>query len=279
MSPQAVDHVYLDDRPDPLSDVFNVVAAVAGVDSDPFPLVVHNVSPVVEGWNCTDEPVLVGTPATCRADFSDPGVLDTHYGVLDWEPGSNVPAVESNGSGYVEGSHTYAEPGVYPVSVTVWDDDLGMDISAIDFVVVYDPAAGFATGGGWFVPGKTDNSDLDDALPGLDGTSNANFGFVVKYQNGQSTTPSGQLEFQYKVGNFNLHSLDYEWLVLTNDNWAKFQGAATINGGGEFLFKVEARDGQNGQADRFVIRVWDDNGGLLYKASGDLGGGNIKIHD
>jgi hypothetical protein len=173
---------------------------------------------------------------------------------------------------------------VYEVRVVLTDDDSGEDEEYLRYVVVYDPLAGFATGGGWFIPGQSGNSDPGDQLPGLDGTSKATFGFVVKYQNGQSTVPGGQLEFQYRAGNFNLHSENYEWLVVTNDNWAKFQGVATIKGmTGLFPFRVDARDGNGGQPDRFVIRIWapggdPDHDGLIYKGSGDLGGGNIVIH-
>ena len=75
---------------------------------------------------------------------------------------------------------------------------------------------------------------------------------------------------------------------MTNQNWAKFQGTATIKGlVGEFKFRVDARDGDHAggtQADRFVIKVWapsadPDIDEPLYKASGNLGGGQIKIHN
>ncbi len=45
-------------------------------------------------------------------------------------------------------------------------------------------------------------------------------------------------------------------------------------------------DGQTGLVDRFMITIWDPgtdpddlSNGRLYEASGDLGEGNIKIHD
>ncbi len=87
--------------------------------------------------------------------------------------------------------------------------------------------------------------------------------------------------FHYRVGGFHLHSTEMEWLVVTNQNWAKFQGEATIDGlTGEFLFRVDARDGD---PDRFVIKVYPVGGDPdvdepVYTASGDLGGGQIKIH-
>jgi len=112
-------------------------------------------------------------------------------------------------------------------------------------VVVYDPDAGFATGGGWFIPGGF-RSDEGDFLPEIDGVSPANFGFVVKYKPG-ATTPDGQLEFHYQHGDFNLHSSGIDWMVLVNNNWAKFHGLATIKGWeGLYPFHVDARDGDFG---------------------------------
>ncbi|MEE8372148.1 MAG: hypothetical protein V3R87_00225 [Dehalococcoidia bacterium] len=164
-------------------------------------------------------------------------------------------------------------------------DALGYQTTDSTFVVIYDPAAGFATGGGRIIPGST-TSDPGDLLPEIDGTSPASFGFVVKYKKGAST-PDGQLEFQYRQGDFNLHSSGMEWLVIVNNNWAKFQGSATISGSDDvFPFRVDARDGDfggGGQPDKFVIKVYapeadPDNSDPIYKASGNLIGGNVMIH-
>ena len=148
--------------------------------------------------------------------------------------------------------------------------------------MVYDPSAGFAAGGGWIIPG----TEPGDFLPGITGEDNANFGFVVKYKKG-ATTPEGQLEFHDRAGDFNLHSTEMHWMVI-NSNWAKFQGYATINSypDGLFQFRVDARDGNlNGgnQEDRFILKVWyeyqdPDTDDPVYRASGNLGGGNIIIH-
>ena len=176
------------------------------------------------------------------------------------------------------------QPGIYDLTVTA-TDFAGNEATETRRFVVYDPAGGFATGGGWIIPGTPGNSDPGDVLPGLDGTSKATFGFVVKYKNGASTDPQGNLEFVYHVGEFVLNTTDYEWLVVTNNNWARFQGVATINGGTDlYPFRVESRDGDTNLADRFIIKIWapgddPDVDELLYKASGDLGGGQIKIHN
>jgi dipeptidyl aminopeptidase/acylaminoacyl peptidase len=225
-----------------------------------------NVAVVVDGGASTDPD---GGPLEYRWDFESDGIWDT-----TWSADSSATA-------------TYASPGIYDLTLAIRNSECAVDTDTV-MAIVYDPAAGFATGGGWFIPGKQGDVDAeDDYLPGLDSTSKATFGFVVKYKNGAAETPSGQLEFQYRVGDFNLHSGDYDWLVVTNSNWAKFQGVATIKGmGGLFPFRVDCRDGDaNGgsEADRFVIKIWapgadPDVDELIYKASGDLSGGQIKIH-
>jgi hypothetical protein len=242
---------------------------------------VVNVGPSVDEIMVSATVVGVGTELQANADFADPGVPDTHTAIWDWGDTTSSAAVISGLN--AAGSHTYTTPGVYTVRATVTDDDGDSGESIFQFVVAFDPNAGFATGGGWIVPGGA-SSDVGDVLPGIDGASKATFGFVVKYKNGATTTPVGNLQFQYHVGQFQLKSVEYEWLVVTNTNIASFKGHATINGSDElYPFKVEARDGKHGTADRFTIKIWDAGADssvdeLIYKASGNLGGGSITIH-
>ena len=68
---------------------------------------------------------------------------------------------------------------------------------------------GFVTGGGWIMsPAGAYSADLD-----LE--DKANFGFVSKYKKGASL-PTGNTEFQFKAGDLNFHSDEYDWLVLGN---------------------------------------------------------------
>lgn len=179
---------------------------------------------------------------------------------------------------------TSLAPGVYTVGVRARDVVGNWSPASTTLLVVYDPNGGYATGGGWIVPGSA-GSDAGDLLPGLDGSSKANLGFVVKYQSGASTTPSGHLEFHYDAGKFHLTSTNYEWLVVTNKNQAQFQGDATVNGGSAvYPFKATARDGDpTGQTDRFTIKIYapgsdPSTSSPVYQASGDLSGGQIIIH-
>jgi len=214
----------------------------------------------------------------------DAGALSGILKVWDWGDGTTstgtIPTGAS-GTATVSGSHTYTTPGVYTVTLTVTDPSHQSAETKYLYIVAYDPSGPFATGGGTIVPGAL-GSEPGDLLPAIDGTSKANFGFVVKYKNGSSTMPSGNLTFNYAVGDFRLSSSAFDWLVVTNDNWAKFEGTATIQGRtGLYPFKVEARDGGS-TGDRFIIKIWapgadPDKDPLIYKASGDVQG-EVAIH-
>ena len=81
-------------------------------------------------------------------------------------------------------------------------------------VVVYDPAAGFVTGGGFI---RTDGGGP---------SGKANFGFVAKYQKNKAA-PQGNVEFQ--AGDLDFHSSGYDWLVVT-PGYAVLSGAGTVGG-------------------------------------------------
>jgi hypothetical protein len=175
-------------------------------------------------------------------------------------------------------------PGVYTVGVRSEDAAGNWSATKTALLVVYDPSGGFTTGGGWLIPGGT-SSDSGDQLPGLDGSNKANFGFVVKYKNDLSTVPDGNLQFDYHVGDFHLHSTGMDWLVIADQDTAQFQGDATIDGSDQtYPFVIQADDGNStGTSDRLTLRVYQPGmnpsaATVLYQASGEVQGGQIMIH-
>ncbi len=241
-------------------------------------------APTLGSITVPDGVVPIGTAVTATVPLTDAGSLTASIKVWDWGDGQTSTGTIPTGvtgTATVSGSHAYAVPGVYMVKLTVTDPSHQSAVATYLYAVAYDPNGPFATGGGTIVPGSS-SSDPGDLLPGIDGTSKANFGFVIKYKNGSSTVPSGNLTFHYNVGDFKLSSSSFDWLVVTNQNWAKFDGLATIDGKtGLYPFKVEARDaGSTG--DRFTIKIWapgadPENATPIYRASGDVQG-EVTIH-
>ena len=118
----------------------------------------------------------------------------------------------------------------------------------------------------------------------------ANFGFNSQYKKG-ATTPTGETEFQFQVGNFNFHSTSYQWLVVSGA-LAQCKGTGTVNGQGSYNFLLTAKDGQisgGGGTDGFRIKVTDSGGNTVFDNCGGHGrmtasnteaisGGSIVIH-
>ncbi|HET9250709.1 MAG TPA: HYR domain-containing protein [Candidatus Eisenbacteria bacterium] len=200
-----------------------------------------------------------------------------------------TPATVNEATGAVSGQLCLTTAGVYRLRLEVQDqcENTGSadQVGGLEaMIVVYDPTAGFVTGGGWI----SSPAGSYAANPAL--TGKANFGFVSRYKKGQST-PSGETEFQFKAGNLNFHSTSYNWLVVAGSR-AQFKGSGTINGTGDFGFMITATDGQisgGGGQDRFRIKITDKvTGQAVYDnqmgASDDaspvtaLGGGAIAIH-
>lgn len=246
------------------------------------------------GWsgdNTPSDPVAVNTPIAASVSYTD-APSDVHTAQWTWDDGSTGPAdsiTEANGAGVATGSHAYGGAGVYNVAVTV--SDACASASVTRQVVVYDPSAGFVTGGGWI----TSPAGAYPAVPTLSGR--ANFGFVSKYLKG-ATVPTGETEFQFQLANINFHSDSYDWLVVSGAR-AQYKGTGSINGSGGYRFMLTAVDGallggRTVSPDRFRIRIWhsdaNNNDVVDYDnqidpslAGGNsegtaIGGGSIVIH-
>lgn len=243
---------------------------------------VNNVAPTLGPISVDAELVSVGTPLAASASFTDPGTLDTHTAAWDWGDGTSAGTVtESGGSGSVNDSHTYSAAGVYTIKLTVTDKDGALSNQSIyQYVVVYDPSAGFVSGGGW-IDSPAGAYTADPSLAGK-----ATFGFVSRYQKGASV-PTGNTQFQFQAGGFNFHSSSYDWLVVNqNGANAQFKGSGTVNGtldpnGNPYKFMLWAADGS---PDTLRIQIWweDASGTHIVYDNGfnqAIGGGSIVVHN
>jgi len=227
-----------------------------------------------------------GSTVTFAGTFSDDaGDVHTAKWICDTQ---SYPATVNESAKTVGGSVTLSTAGVYMIQLVV-TDQCGNQVTTTQIngltamAVIYDPNAGFVTGGGWI------QSPPGAYVPNPSVTGKANFGFVSKYKKGQST-PTGETEFQFKEGDMDFHSASYDWLVVSGAK-AQFKGTGTINGAGDYGFLLSAVDGQTsggGGTDKFRIKITNRVTGLLVydnqlgaadtvTASTAVGGGSIAI--
>jgi hypothetical protein len=229
---------------------------------------------------------VVNTPVNFTGTLTD-NAGGTHTATWSFDAITQTGTVNEM-TGAVTGAYTFTSASVYQVTLTVVDGcggsgaaDTVDGLSAL--VVIYDPSAGWVTGGGWI------NSPAGAYVPNPSLAGKANFGFVSKYQNGASV-PTGNTEFHFKAGDLKFKSTSYEWMVIAGQK-VQYKGLGTINGSGNYRFMLTAIDGdqQGGDGqDKFRIKIWSDGGGLVYDNqmndpdSNDpttvLGGGSIVIH-
>jgi hypothetical protein len=259
--------------------------------------ITSNAAPMVTALTLPLAPIALGQPVAVQGSFTDQNLLDVHTASIDWDdgsPGTVGTVSESSGNGSFSGQKTYSVPGVFTITVTVSDGFLSGSRSSVtevpSYLVVYDAASGFVTGGGWFDSPKGACLWMACASD-VETTGRATFGFVSRYNQG-ATTPTGNTEFQFKAGHLNFSSTKYQWLVVAGSR-AQFKGEGTINGAGTYGFLVTAIDGAlpgSGGLDRFRIKLWEKSSGTVVydnqlghsedsPAATVVSGGSIVIHN
>jgi hypothetical protein len=227
--------------------------------------------------------VAVGTEVSLVATVDDTGRGDSNIGLAEsslnggeWtEMYPEDGFLDSPTEVVLDNFNAPLSAGVYDICVRGTDVLGNIGERECILLAVYDPTEGFVTGGGWIY------SDVGAYIPNPNLEGKANFGFVSKYKKG-ADVPTGSTEFQFHTADLNFHSSSYEWLVVTGSEYAKFKGAGTINGEGDYKFILWAGDGE---PDTFRIRIWEED-----EISGDettiydngfdqeISGGSIIIH-
>jgi acetyl esterase/lipase len=111
------------------------VTSSHGISADDHAQVTtRNVRPSLTSVETT---VSDGRSVSLTGSVTDPGLADTHRAEIDWGDGTVEPATvdQRSGGATVSGSHAYAEPGGYEVSITVTDDDGGATTAVQDVAV------------------------------------------------------------------------------------------------------------------------------------------------
>jgi DNA-binding beta-propeller fold protein YncE len=248
---------------------------------------IDKTPPVVSSASLEPSAVPLNTSSTLNAVATDPGTVSS--GVVSAafriEAGP-FSAMTASASGFTAALPGFPESGVITVCAQATDAAGNVSVSAeCRFLAVYDPSAGFVTGGGW-IDSPAGAYVADTAL-----TGKANFGFVSKYLQG-ANVPDGQTEFQFRAGSLAFHSETYQWLVVAGAR-AQFKGTGEINGVSGYGFLLTATDGQQpggGGVDKFRIKIWNiATNALVYdnaagsddlESSGQqaIGGGSIVLH-
>lgn len=230
---------------------------------------VSNVAPVFTAFVTPTAPVQAGVPFTITLGEQDPGTLDTHQAAIDWGDGTtSIAAVDPSATP----AHTYSSAGFYTIAVTITDKDGGSASMTSAPVVVFDPAAGFATGGGFVGSGS----------------GKTHLSFDLRYL-GSIATGSVDAVTNGNAMHFSSNTVD--WLV-TEDGQAKASGSGQLAGHtGTVNFELTMVSGSKpGRVgDGIRLRLTDaTTGAVLYDnlpASGagswdvaPLSGGNLSIH-
>jgi hypothetical protein len=220
-----------------------------------------NATPVVGSITVSPNPIQVNSSTSASASFTDANVLDTHTATWNWGDGTACggnpdpcggAVAESNGTGSVTGSHTYAAAGVYTVSLTVADSAGASDTSTFQYASAYNPTAQ-----GLFSAGRRFNSPIGAYAQDQSLTGNVLFGLSYKYQ---GTVPVGNHEFtmNFPAANLVFNATTISSLVISNGT-ATLTGTGNINGSGSYNFAVV---GVNGGGIR--IDIVSASGTVIY---------------
>ena len=169
------------------------------------------------------------------------------------------PAGRKNGT--ATGSYRFKDAGVYKLRMEITDQLGNMSYASTAgdqeaTVVIYDPAAGNAFGGGWFVsPAGALNSNPS-------ATGKASFGFEVHYFK-KATLPKGETRFEIKVGEFEFTALNFDYLSI-DGNRAQMMGSGKITDGQSGInFILTVID--NGYATDYIrLKIYNKNTSEVY---------------
>ncbi len=269
-------HKYVDDNPIGTPQDVNAItvtvkdAANASISANTS-ITIKNVPPVITSITGPFRPILLGTSATITANFTGVGITDTHTCSIDWSdspPAITVGTVtESNDSGNCKATRTYANPGVYPVDVTITDHDTGTVTMRHKYVVVY-------TIGGSLVASLGSINSPVGAYPAFPTVAGKGL-FALFAKNNTSGPPFGGTDFvlyngfgdhdcddvdKKWGGGFWFHSNSYDSLTFTGLK-VVYKGHGTINGAGNDSFQVSLISGIPG---KFRLKIWNSSNVVVY---------------
>jgi hypothetical protein len=153
-------------------------------------------------------------------------------------------------------------------------------------LVVFDPSAGFVTGGAWI---DSPASACPVFCRGAAGK--ARVSFVARYKKGASI-PTGETSFEFQAGKLRFKSSSYQWLVVNGHGAvAQYGGSGSVNGVSGYGFRLTVYDAalKGVGSDGIRMKITDSSRVIYDNKAGSsddnarantqrIGGGNIVIH-
>lgn len=238
----------------------------------------ENQPPVINKIVAPVDPIALGIIVLVEVYYTDNNLDEA---TINWGDGSENEYGDISAQPIIW-EHNYSAVGVYTVSITLVDT--GGEIASVNhqYIVVYDADISFATGGGLIYSPENSFNNYPD-LTGI-----ASFGFVAELVK-NNKPPRENSKFYFKLDNFELESTVLNKFIISGYK-AELEGKCTINGSGEYFFRLSVVDGQdnnNGKADIFELEVWNPaRNELLYqfysksknKKETNLLDGSIIVH-
>lgn len=245
--------------------------------TDSTTVTVNNVNPVLGVITGPRNPVVVNTTVTTSVSYSDLGVLDTHTAVWDWGDGADKASDGAvgafNGAGIITGSHTYTEPGMYTITLTLTDKDGGSAVRKFQSVYVYESFTMQAVGKGSYI--SPAGSYLSNPTRG--GLTLFDFNARVMRQAFGRYALTGYLNLQLKNAGMIFKSANVRWLD-TAEGTAQFVGTGYLNGKRGYEYFVSVIDSPRG--DVIYIEIVDSLDQIVYQLPPEsvlLTSGNILV--
>lgn len=200
--------------------------------------------------------VKVGTPLQASVAWVDEDRVGTRSINWSWGDGSSGASKmrELDGVGSASASHSYAAPGIYPLTVTLVDR-VGRSTAVRLDVVVAAPGGVAGSGAVMSPPGAYAKAPLQ--------AGKARFSLVAPAAGG-TRAQGGRGRLQFDLPGLNLRS-DSLRLVGRQGARQVFEGSGSIAGSGNWQFRLAATAGgpagargsaQGSGHGRFAIRIW-----------------------
>ncbi len=124
-------HTYLENGA--YTVTLTITDTLGGVGQDTLLVTVANAAPLL--GDLGDQTVLQGVDLNLSVSYTDAGPLDTHSAQIAWGDGSVTGGVVDPLNHLLGGSHAYAAPGAYTLTLTLTDDDGGIVTRTIQVTV------------------------------------------------------------------------------------------------------------------------------------------------